>query len=200
MTETTATDYLRLLLYQGTGAETIPVGDYLDRRRHGIIDDTVDPGLVALDITSGGEPSWPAPIVVGDLARVTFQMGAADLRIRDGDLAVVRIAIDDYPVGRFLRFRPDGDTVDISLVNVTDPDIAYRYPVDREGLAVPEVYEHIAELGDARSDEEPVATGLPELHVVAFPRGRLGSDLADVAAGGREFYDELGLDYYLELY
>lgn len=199
MTESLDEDHLRLLVYRGTGEETIPVADYLDQHRRGGADWAPYLGLVGLDLTVGGKPRWPR-ISVGDLARMAFQMEAASRRIRQDDLALIRIAVDDFPVGAFFRLRPEGEIVRISLTEVTDPDIAYRYPVDRDGHPVAEVYERVGNAPIAQSGEEPRATNRPELREVAFPRHRLESDLASEAARGRALYDELGQDFDLELY
>lgn len=174
--------------------------DYLRERRRAGSDWTPYLGLVGLDLTVGGEHRWPSRNAVGDLARMAFQFESAGRRLAEGEPALVRIAVDDSPLGAFFRFRPRDDIVDISLIILSDPDIAYRYPVGRDGGAVSEVYAGVADLSATDASAAQQESGLPDLRGLAFPRDQLVSDLTEEAARGRELYDELGQEFYLELY
>lgn len=200
MTLSNEKDHLRLLLYRGTGGDTVRLDELLRQRRLGSTDWTPYLGLVGLDLTVGGEPRWPSRTPIGDLARMAFQFEAAALRIRDGELALARIGVDDFPIGGFFRFRPDGERVSVSLINVRDPDIAYRYPVDSEGQPVAEVYARLADRGPDDVGAAPQGGGPPELRDLVFPRDRLVTDLAEEAERGRQLYDALGQEFRLELY
>jgi hypothetical protein len=200
MTESIAQDHLRLLLYRGTGGDTVPVAEYLAQRRDGAADWSPYLGLVGLDLTVAGEALWPSWKPIGDLARMAFQFEAAARRLRDGEQALARIAVDDFPIGGYLRFCPDGDRVSVSLINVSDPEVAYRYPVDADGSAVTEVYARIAGLTAEEASAAQQESGLPDLGDLSMLRDALASDLAGEAARGRELYDALGIAFDLELY
>ncbi|OJV24588.1 MAG: hypothetical protein BGO26_18615 [Actinobacteria bacterium 69-20] len=200
MSESMADDRLRLLLYRGTGGDTVPLSEYLDQHRRGEADWTPYLGMVALDLTVGGESLWPSRVGMGDLARWTLQMGSASDRLRRGEPALVRIAVDDAPVGGFFLMRPDTDVVRISVVDVTDPDMAYRYPVDHQGMPVTDVYECVEAAAAEATDQDPTEADLPRFRDIPFPRERLIEDLAGEARRGRELYDELGVNFYVELY
>lgn len=200
MSEPTATDRFSLLLYKGTGGDTVPVSDYLAEVRNSEPDWKPYLGMIAVDLTVAGTPLWPARVGMGDLARWTFQMEAASGALRRGERAIIRIPVDDAPVGGFFLMEPDADTVRISVVDVADPDTGYRYPVDREGRPVPEVYESVQAAFATSMGDGQTEGGLPGIHGVAFPRERLIDDLTREAKQGRELYDELGVPYYLELY
>ncbi len=200
MTSPDETDRLRLLVYYGTGGDTVPISEYLDQRRAGTVDWTPGLSQVGMDLTVGGESQWPTWKTVGDLARTAFQWEAAATRLRGEDTALVRIGIDDFPIGTYVRFTPENDAVLITSLAVEAPEFAYRYPVDESGQPVPEVYEHILGLSDADQAEARDEAGLPSLDDVAFPRERLIEALSTEAAHARELYRALGADFSLELY
>lgn len=193
---------LRLLVYQGTGGNTVPLSEYL--RKHGLGDVDWTPGLsqLGMDLTVGGESQWPSWKTIGDLARTAFQWEAAAARLRSGEPALVRIGIDDFPIGAYLRFTPRDDVFLISSLAVNDPGYSFRYPLDESGHAISEVYEHIVNLDPSGIDQAAARdeAGLPALNEVAFPRDVLLSDMDGEAASARRLCSELGADFFLELY
>jgi hypothetical protein len=153
-----------------------------------------------MDLTVGGQELWPSWKTVGDLARTALQWEAAATRLSAGETALVRLGIDDFPVGGYLRFTPENDAVLITSLAVSDSEYGYRYPVDESGAPVPDVYEHILGASGADQAEARDEAGLPPLDEVAFPRERLIDELSTEAARARELYRALGADFSLELY
>jgi hypothetical protein len=202
MTSPDQSDRIRLLVYYGTGADTVPVSEYLDQHRSGTVDWTPGLSQVGMELTVGGHEQWPTWKTIGDLARTAVQWEAAATRLRAGETALVRIGIDDFPIGGYFRFTPENDAVLITSLPVESPEYAYRYPVDESGDPVPDVYEHILglSLAGAELDEARDEAGLPALDDVAFPRDRLIDELSTESAHARELYGALGADFHLELY
>lgn len=205
MGDNDTSDHLRVLLYKGTGSETVSLGDYLDQYREGFADWAPDLGFVGLDLSIDGQSFWSWRVPIGDLARVVFQIEAALRRIAEDEPALIRIAVDDAPEGRYFSLRPDGDTVYLSLIDVEDPDIAFRYPVDRDGNPVVEVYRAIAPLVEGGDSANGAAAGeqiggQPNLRHTPYPRAGLEAELRRAADQGRQLYELLGEEFSLELY
>jgi hypothetical protein len=192
-------DHLCFAVYEGTSEATMPVTEALAQAEAGELGFTPYLGMVNLDLTVGGVRRWPSRAGIGDLARLCLQAEAAADRLAADQVALLRSAVDDGPVGGYFLFEPAGEQARVSMLSIADPDWSYRYPVDRRGRPVEDVYRYVAEQRDTLLvpiDEAWQDVFFADLSV---PRDLLIDSLRREAAAGRRLYEVLDVPFYLEL-
>lgn len=90
---------------------------------------------------SGGRDWMPLHWVLGDLASLAQQFEAAFERLRSGEIAIVRSAVDDRPVVGYFLLEPRGDEAAVSLFY---PPTHLRYVYPTAGARGAELYAFVA--------------------------------------------------------
>lgn len=194
-------DRFQLALYINNQGDAKPLADLLSKVRRGLLDRPPYLGQITLLLESAGRRWWESHASIGDLARIAAQVDVAQQRLAAGQIALVRSAVDDGHVGGYFLFEPiDDATVHISMLAIDDPSFSYRYPVGRDGRPVEALYAYveprIAEL------KRPVSIDFAEGYFAQAPfeRATLLRAMAREARLGREMYEVLGVEYFLEWY
>jgi hypothetical protein len=90
-----------------------------------------------------GDTDWmPVHSVLGELAHLAPQLAAAAERLRTGELALLRPAVDDRGGIGYLLFEPDGAEIAVTIVDVPSR-LGFVYPT--AGARAEELYAYVRE-------------------------------------------------------
>ncbi|MCU1502611.1 MAG: hypothetical protein JWM12_1965 [Ilumatobacteraceae bacterium] len=99
-------------------------------------------GDATLFFETHGRDWMPLHWVLGDLAALGTQFADAAVRLRRGESAIVRSAVDDQPVVAYFLFEPSGSDVVVSLFY---PPAHLRYVYPTAPTRGAELYELVAD-------------------------------------------------------
>ncbi len=134
------------LLIDGSIDRTIAMSDLLDCIDRGDELPSVRNDHTTLLFRSGGRNWMPTQWVLGGLAGLAGQFGAAAERLRDGRSAVVRCAIDDMPNVDYLLFALSPPEITVSIFH---PPAELRFVYPTSPAWGPKLYDYV----DAHLDE-----------------------------------------------
>jgi hypothetical protein len=120
------------------------VGDYLRGRETGAISWEPDLADSALILWVGGIERMAENWNLGEFVLLLRQFEALVPRLRQGQEAIVRSAVNDQPVVPYLLFEPAGQHVRISLFLIDDPPHGYDYPIDLHPGMGQQLYTYVA--------------------------------------------------------
>ena len=107
---------------------------------------------------SSGTDWMPAHSVIGELLHLAPQLAAAAARLRRGELALLRPAVDDRGAVGYLLFDPDGSEIAVTLIDLPSR-LQFVYPT--AGARAEELYAYV---GEHRREllAEAAARGAPD--------------------------------------
>lgn len=133
----------RLEFYRSADRQFVSCEEYLNRYRAGDTGWTPSLEYMNLSLVVAGKEWTRNRRGAGRYPDLLPQLSAVCRRLQQGDVALLRTAVEDTDVGTYFLFEPKAWEVSISLFYIADENFYIRYPIPDPGPNAAALYEYV---------------------------------------------------------